>query len=74
MQTEGLVRVRCLNNAEYLTFEGQPQREMGFHVDLVVGDFYWAKPGLEHGMWRVWDLSGEDYLYPERYFERAADR
>lgn len=70
MQTDGLVRVRCLNNAEYLTFDGQ-QPLGGAHADVVVGDIYWAKPNLENGMWRIWDLSGEDYLYPEGYFELA---
>lgn len=73
MPTEGLIRVRCLSNAEYLTFDRQSSRLTESFFHLVVNDFYWAKPDLEHGMWRVWDLSGQDYLYPERYFERAAD-
>ena len=71
MRTDGRVRVRCLSNAPYLTFDGAPPND-GAHVDIVVGDIYWASPVLERGMWRVWDLSGEDYLYPERYFELAA--
>jgi hypothetical protein len=61
-----------LNNAQYVILEGTSPDD-GPHIDLIVGDVYWAAPVLERGMWRVWDLSGEDYLYPKRYFELAAD-
>jgi hypothetical protein len=38
---------------------------------LIVGQVYKVAPPAENDgdLWRVIDETGEDYLYPERYFE-----
>ena len=54
--------VVCLNNE-------------GYEVSLEARKIYWVIPdklGEEHGLVRVIDESGEDYLYPDIAFERTA--
>jgi hypothetical protein len=40
--------------------------------DLVVGHVYEAMGEEEHGMFRIVDQSGEDYLYPTSCFESVS--
>ncbi len=43
----------------------------GYPVSLVVRRIYVCLPdaeGAEHGMLRIIDESGEDYLYPAKFF------
>ena len=46
-------------------------RNSGFAASLEVRKVYRLRPdrdALNHGLLRVIDDSGEDYLYPERFF------
>ena len=66
------IRVRCVCIAQYVSFEGR-EPNPGPFLDLEVGAIYSAMPTRENGWWRVWDGSGEDYLYPDGYFELVTD-
>ncbi|MFZ4661977.1 MAG: hypothetical protein ACOYNY_33510 [Caldilineaceae bacterium] len=62
--------VRCLSNQPYVGYAGQPLPKEPL-VSLIVGQVYKVAPPAENDgdLWRVIDETGEDYLYPERYFE-----
>jgi hypothetical protein len=62
--------VRCINNRAYVRHTSQPQPDYEL-VTLVVGQVYKVAPPDENDgdLLRVIDESGEDYLYPARYFE-----
>jgi len=62
--------VRCLNNQPYVGYADQPLPTKPL-VGLVVGRVYKVAPPEENDgdLWRVIDETGEDYLYPARYFE-----
>lgn len=62
--------VRCIDNRAYVSHKDQPAPN--YHLAaLVVGQIYKvASPQENDGdLLRVIDESGEDYLYPARYFE-----
>lgn len=60
--------MKCVNNKTYFADDLAET----FH-DLVIGQIYKALPATErerkNGIIRVIDDSGDDYLYPESYFE-----
>jgi hypothetical protein len=60
--------VKCINNKTYFSDDLADT----FH-DLVIGQIYKALPisdaERQSGMIRIVDDSGDDYLYPEDYFE-----
>lgn len=70
MNTQKPQYVRCLNNQPYVGYAGQPlpKEPLG---SLIVGQVYKVAPPEENDgdLWRVIDETGEDYLYPARYFE-----
>jgi hypothetical protein len=70
MNTQKPQYVRCLSNQPYVGYAGQPlpQEPLG---SLIVGQVYKVAPPAENDgdLWRVIDETGEDYLYPARYFE-----
>lgn len=50
------------------------KRNEGYSASLELGRDYRVLPdpkAAEHGLIRVVDESGEDYLYPERYFSKG---
>lgn len=61
---------RCLNNQPYVGYASQtlPTEPL---AGLIVGAVYKVVPPMENDgdLWRVIDETGEDYLYPARYFE-----
>ncbi|MFN8492572.1 MAG: hypothetical protein U0350_33535 [Caldilineaceae bacterium] len=62
--------VRCINNKAYVGHKDQAWPD--YHLaTLVVGQIYKIAPPAENDgdLLRVIDESGEDYLYPARYFE-----
>ncbi|MGE0324905.1 MAG: SMI1/KNR4 family protein [Polyangiaceae bacterium] len=67
-----LFRVRCIDNRPYLNAQKEPiefEPQEGAMTDLVLGKVY-PVYRVEHGMYRIIDESGEDYLYPKYMFER----
>lgn len=64
--------VRCVNNSAYLAFEDKPV-DPTETTDLTIGRVYKAVPPTEDdlrlGELRVYDDTGEDYLFPANYFE-----
>lgn len=64
--------VKCVNNKAYIQFQDEPLDETDT-TDLTVGKIYKAAPQTEDdrrlGELRVFDDSGEDYLFPVEYFE-----
>ena len=63
--------VRCVNNTAYIRFKGEPPSDEAL-IDLTVGNAYRVLPDAEaerSESIRVIDNSGEDYLYPDEYFE-----
>lgn len=64
--------VKCVNNKAYIQFQDQPIDEAET-TDLTIGKVYKAAPQTEDdrrlGELRVFDDSGEDYLFPADYFE-----
>jgi hypothetical protein len=62
--------VICVNNKQYLRFQGEEIRDEVIR-DLVVGQVYKvAPPDVNDGPddLRIIDESGEDYLFPAHYF------
>ena len=62
--------VRCINNQQFLEYPGIEGDDVIF--DLVVGHIYKVVPDPAEearGFLRVVDESGEDYTFPESYFE-----
>lgn len=62
--------VICVNNKQYLRFQGEEIHDEVIH-DLVVGQVYKvAPPDVNDGpdALRIIDESGEDYLFPADYF------
>ena len=70
MNTQRPQYVRCLNNQPYVGFSDQPLPKEPL-AGLIVGAVYKIAPPTENDgdLWRVIDETGEDYLYPARYFE-----
>jgi hypothetical protein len=62
--------VRCINNRAYIRYKDQPAPEYDL-ATLIVGQVYKVAPPEENDgdLLRVIDETGEDYLYPARYFE-----
>lgn len=64
--------VKCVNNRAYIQFQDEPIDETDT-TDLTIGKVYKAAPQTEDdrrlGELRVFDDSGEDYLFPVEYFE-----
>lgn len=65
------VEAKCISNEPYLGGEGF--RADGVLSNLTIGRRYRAQLAGDDGWIRVWDDLGEDYLYPIRMFEVAAD-
>jgi hypothetical protein len=66
--------VRCINNRAYLRFKGElPIDDV---TDLTVGHIYKVVPPTAEeqqlGHLRVIEDTGEDYLFPDSYFEPVA--
>lgn len=70
MNTQRPQYVRCLNNQPYVGYANQPVPKEPL-LGLIVGAVYKVAPPTENDgdLWRVIDETGEDYLYPARYFE-----
>jgi hypothetical protein len=62
--------VRCISNQAYVRHQGEPPPDYELST-LVVGQIYKVAPPAENDgdLLRVIDETGEDYLYPARYFE-----
>lgn len=70
MNTQRPQYVRCLNNQPYVGYADQPVPKKPL-ASLIVGAVYKVALPAENDseLWRVIDETGEDYLYPARYFE-----
>jgi hypothetical protein len=70
MQQLSMRYVRCVNNKAYIAHKDQPPPDYELST-LLIGQIYKVAPPKEHDgdLLRVIDESGEDYLYPARYFE-----
>ena len=64
--------VKCVNNSAYIAFEDKPLGPAET-TDLTIGWVYKAEPPTEDerrlGELRVYDDTGEDYLFPVSYFD-----
>lgn len=62
--------VRCINNKAYIQWPDQPF-DPNETTTLTIGKIYKvASPEPNDGdMWRVYDDTSEDYLFPPTYFE-----
>lgn len=64
--------VKCANNKAYIQFQDEPLDETET-TDLTIGKVYKTVPQTEDdrrlGELRVFDDTGEDYLFPIDYFE-----
>ncbi len=64
--------VKCLKNKAYIHLPGDPI-EKDETTDLTIGKVYKTAPQTNDdrrlGELRVFDESGEDYLFPAEYFE-----
>lgn len=64
--------VKCINNRAYIQFGDQPIDDTDT-TDLTIGQVYKALPQTEDDRrldeLRVYDDTGEDYLFPSSYFE-----
>lgn len=62
--------VRCIDNRAYVGHKDQPPPNYELST-LVIGQIYKVAPPQENDgdLLRVIDETGEDYLYPARYFE-----
>lgn len=70
-------RVRCIDNRAYLSAGPDgllrpPQPDEFLSVSLTVGKVYEVL-GEEHGMYRLVDNTGDDYLFPMEMFESVDD-
>jgi len=63
--------VRCINNKAYVHLPDEAGN--GALTDLTIGAVYKVLPTTQHerdtGVIRIVDNSGEDYLYPDSYFQ-----
>ena len=66
--------VKCIDNKAHIYFPGE-SREEADTTDLTLGKIYKAAPQTEDdrrlGELRVYDDTGEDYLFPDQYFEAS---
>lgn len=62
--------VKCLKNKAYIHVAGEPAPDYDL-ISLTIGQVYKLAPPEENDGddWRVYDESGEDYLFPPDYFE-----
>lgn len=64
--------VKCINNRAYISFEDNPVDPLET-TDLTIGRVYKAAPPTADdrhlGELRVYDDTGEDYLFPASYFD-----
>lgn len=64
--------VKCINNKAYIQFADEPIDDADT-TDLTIGQIYKALPQSQDdqrlGELRVYDDTGEDYLFPASYFE-----
>jgi len=67
-----MIYVKCVDNKAYIAFEDKPIDPMET-TDLTIGRVYKAVPPNEDdrrlGELRVYDDTGEDYLFPANYFD-----
>ena len=63
--------MRCINNKAYVHVPDEASN--GALADLTIGAVYKVLPTAQHerdtGVIRIVDNSGEDYLYPDSYFQ-----
>ena len=64
--------VKCVNNSAYIVFADEPVDQTDT-TDLTIGRVYKAVPPTADdrrlGELRVYDDTGEDYLFPATYFD-----
>jgi hypothetical protein len=62
--------VRCINNKAYIQWPDQPF-DPNETTTLTIGKIYKVAPPEPNDgdMWRVYDDTSEDYLFPPSYFE-----